>query len=92
MIKATVINRFTINKDSIKKYGKIKAIEKAVKEKENEYDGKDVIECTEEMARYLEKDNDYTKKTGKPLVKVIEIIPEEKKEEIKPITRRKRRK
>lgn len=92
MIKAIVINRFTINKDSIKKYGKINAIEKAIKENANEYDVKDIIECTEEMARYLEEENGYTKKTGKALIKVIEIIPEEKEEEKKPIVRRKRRK
>ena len=72
MFKVKALQEFTYGS-----FNKIKNLERHNKEKNKEgtlYAG-DTFECTEKMAQYL------TGECGYVLVKVIEIIPEEIKEE-----------
>jgi CTP:phosphocholine cytidylyltransferase-like protein len=72
MIKVEVTKEFTLEK-----FGELKNIQrKNLKTEGHLYVG-DVFECNEKMCKYLTGDNPY-KKT---FVKVIEVIPEKKKEE-----------
>lgn len=78
MFKVKSLQEFTYGS-----FNKIKNLERHNKEKNKEgtlYAG-DTFECTEEMAHYL------TGECGYVLVKVIEFIPEEVKEE-KPKTKK----
>lgn len=70
MIKCEVIEEFTLQK-----FDELKNIVRASKEETGRLFVKDTFECTEEMAEYL-TGNNALKKT---VVKVIEVIPEEKK-------------
>ena len=72
MFKVKALQKFTYGS-----FDKIKNLERHNKEKNKEgtlYTG-DTFECTEKMAQYL------TGECGYILVKVIEVIPEEIKEE-----------
>lgn len=79
MVKCQVQQEFTL--------GKFKELKNIVRNQENINHEKnklyyhDIFECTIEMATYLERENDYTRKTKKSLISVIEVIPE--KENIK---------
>lgn len=70
MIKVEVIEEFTLQK-----FKELKNIVRAGKEEKGRLYVKDVFECDEEMAKYLTGDNPL----NKVVVKVIEVIPEEKK-------------
>ena len=98
MIKCIVKHGFNINEESLKKYGEITNIVRATaREKLNEYFLGDTFECSKEMVDYLQKENGYTKKKNKPLIDVVEIIPEtpeepEKEESKKTTTKKTTRK
>lgn len=72
MIKCEVVESFTL-----KDYDKLKNVKKVIERKENEFGKNDTFECDKEMADYL-LGNNVLKKV---VVKVIEVIPEEIKEE-----------
>ena len=88
MIKCEVVESFSIGEETIKKYGELKNIVRAGRSQENYFYAKDKFECTEKMAQYLEKENDYTKTTKKPLIRIIEVVPEEKPKTEKKTTKK----
>lgn len=69
MIKVEVITQFTL-----KKFNELKNIKRRNYDKEGMLYVGDTFECEKEMAEYLLGQTD-----GKPVVKVIEVIPEKKK-------------
>ena len=73
MIKCEVIENFTLEN-----FNKLKNVKKVINRKENEFGAKDTFECTKDMADYLLGNNAF----NKTVVKVIEIIKEESKEEM----------
>ena len=74
MIKVEVTEEFTLGK-----FNELKNIVRAGREEAGRLFERDVFECDEEMAKYLLGDNAY----NKAYVKVIEVIPEQVKEEKK---------
>lgn len=71
MVKVEVVKNFTLEE-----FNKLENVEKIINRKPNEFGTGDKFECTQEMADYLMGKNDK----GVTVVKVIEIIPEPKKE------------
>ena len=69
MIKCEVVESFTL-----KDYGKLKNVKKVIERKANEFGKNDTFECDKEMADYLLGNNVL----NKVVVKVIEVMPEEK--------------
>ena len=63
-IRCEVIERFNIGDKTIKEYGDIKCITEMKRNKDGNllFMHGDIFECTEKMARYLQTDNNYTKK------------------------------
>lgn len=72
MVKCEVIKQFTLSK-----YNELKNVERKNIVKEGELFVGDTFECTKEIAEYL-TGNNIKKET---VVKIIEVIPEEVKEE-----------
>lgn len=70
MIKCEVIENFTLEK-----HNELKNVKKVEARKDNEFGVRDTFECTKDMAEYLTGKNVL----NKTVVKVIEVIPEEKK-------------
>ena len=83
MIKVEVTEGFTLER-----FKELKKIVRAGKDKEGELFPKDTFLCDEEMVKYLSGNN----RLNKSFIKVIEVIPEEKKEEVKTTTKRKTKK
>ena len=73
MIKVKVVERFRL-----KDFDKLKNIKRASIEVYGELLPNDTFECDEEMVKYLSGDNAFKKS----FVKVVEILPETKSEEI----------
>lgn len=71
MVKVEVVKNFTLEE-----FNKLENVEKTINRKPNEFGTGDKFECDQEMADYLMGKNDK----GVTVVKVIEIIPEPKKE------------
>lgn len=67
MVRARIQKNFTL-----KDYAKVKAIKKQSEQKDFFVEG-DIIECDEEMAKYLDGDNPL----GTSFIKVIEVIADE---------------
>ena len=78
MIKVKVTNQFTLGA-----FKELKNIVRAnpQKDKENYLFVGDTFECTDKMAKYLGGENQQ----NKSFVEVIEIIPEKKIKEVKPV-------
>lgn len=72
MVKVEVIENFHLGK-----YNELKNIQKKVQTGEGMLSVGDEFECTNEMAEYLTGKNSL----GRAFVKIIEIIPEEVKQE-----------
>lgn len=72
MVKAKVIEYFTLQK-----FDELKNIVRAGEDKEGSLFVNDTFECSEKMADYLTGNNDLNKK----VIEIIEVIPDEVKEE-----------
>ena len=76
MIKVEVIESFTLER-----FDEIKNIERAGEDTKGKLNVHDKFECTKELADYLLGDNPIKR----PVVKIVEIIPEEPKVEVKEV-------
>lgn len=66
MIKCEVIKKFTL-----KKFNKLKDVEKVGNRNKDEFDVKDTFKCEKEMADYLMGKNPY----NEVVIKVLEVEP-----------------
>ncbi len=82
MIKVEVIEEFTLGK-----FNELKNITRKQKKEEGKLFIGDTFECDKKMADYLTGNNPI----NRAVVKVIEVIPEEKIEENKPKRARRKR-
>ena len=72
MIKCEVTKPFTLGR-----YKELKNVVKVITRNENEFGNGDIFECSEDMAKYLMGEN----ANKDVVVKILEVIPEEVKEE-----------
>lgn len=79
MIKVEVKEEFTL-----RKFDELKNIVRKSKEEKGRLFVGDIFECDKDMAEYLTGNNPL----NKTVVKVIEVIPEDKKEEKKTTTKK----
>lgn len=81
MVKCEVIDNFTL----MGRFDELKNIKRANELKSLRgylYVG-DIIECEPELASYMANEEGHKNPANKPFVKIIEVIPEKKKEETK---------
>lgn len=86
MVKCEAKQEFTLER--FKELKNIVRNQENIAHQKNKLYYHDTFECTETMAIYLEKENNYTKATNKPLIKVIEVIPEEKPKRTRKTTKK----
>lgn len=85
MVRLRVQDKFTL-----KDYAKVYAIKKQSKQEDEFIEG-DIIECDNNMAKYLDGDNPL----NKSFVKIIEVIPDEvetKEEPVKKVAKKRNKK
>lgn len=74
MIKVEVLEDFTL-----KRFDELKNIQRKAKEEKGKLFTGDIFECNEELVDYLIKNNSL----GRAFVRIIEVMPEKGKQEIK---------
>lgn len=74
MFKVEVLEEFTLGR-----FDELKNIQRKAREEKGKLFVGDIFECTEELADYLIKNNSL----GRAFVRIIEVIPEKEKQEIK---------